>query len=218
MPPPASRPPLTRERILEAAVAISDAEGIAALSMRRLAREVGVEAMSLYHHFANKEALLDGLVDAVAGEIALPDAALEWKESMRTRAGSIRHVLLRHPWVAPLFLSRVNVGPNMLRLVDATIGSLRAAGFSLAAADHAWNAIDAYTFGFTIQEQSFPFEPSEYAAAAEAFLPRIPAETYPHLHAMSRAIIDGEHDGRHDFARGLEWLLDGLEREWGSGR
>jgi hypothetical protein len=110
-----------------------------------------------------------------------------------------------------LFVSQVNVGPNMLRYVDATIGCLRAAGFSYPMADHAWTALDGYIYGFTLQKRNFPLDPSEYATAAKTFLPLIPVEQFPYLHGLSEEVIAGRHDGVHQLQFGLELLLDGLE-------
>jgi len=130
---------------------------------------------------------------------------------MRDRAISAHPVLLRHPWATLLFVSRANIGPNMLRYVDSTVGCLRAAGFSYPMADHAWNALDAYTYGFTLQKLNFPFAPSEYAAAAKQFIHLIPVVQFPYLHGMSTEVIAGRHDGIQHIELGLELLLDGLE-------
>jgi AcrR family transcriptional regulator len=205
------RTPLSRERVLLAAVTLADEIGIESLSMRRLGEELGVEAMSLYKHAANKDDILDGIVDLVASEIELPPIGGDWKEAMRRRATSAHEVLLRHPWATMLIVSRANIGPAMLRYVDATIGCLREAGFSYRMADHARNAIDNHIYGFTLQELNFPFEPEDYAREAKAFLPMLPPDQYPYLHGLSQQVIDGSHDGLHDFQFGLELLLDGLE-------
>lgn len=205
------RRPLSRERVLQAAVRLADEVGIESLSMRKLGQELGVEAMSLYRHVANKDEILDGIVDIVAGEIELPALQGDWKAEMRRRANSAHHVLMSHPWVTMLIVSRVNTGPAMLRYVDATIGCLREAGFTYALADHAWNAIDSHIYGFTLQKLNFPFAPEEYAEVAKAYIDQIPVEQYPYLNGMSREVIDGKHDGLQDFAFGLDLLLDGLE-------
>lgn len=209
---PVRRAPLSRDRVLRAALDMADEGGLEALSMRSLAQSLKVEAMSLYNHVANKEEILDGLVELVVGEIEVPVPGGDWREAMRRRAISAHTVLMRHPWATMLFVSRFNVGPNMLRYVDATIGCLRRAGFSYPLADHAWTAIDAYTYGFTLQKRNFPLDPSEYAAAAAGFLYMIPVERFPHLHGMSQEVIAGRHDGMHQLELGLDLLLDGLER------
>jgi AcrR family transcriptional regulator len=209
---PVRRAPLSRAAVLRKALQMADKTGIESLSMRRLARALGVEAMSLYNHVASKEDMLDGLVELVAGEIEVPAPGGPWKATMRQRAISAHGVLMRHPWATMLFVSRVNIGPNMLRYVDATIGCLREAGFSYPMADHAWNALDAYIYGFTLQKLNFPLDPSEYASAAAQFLHLIPVERFPHLNGMSQEVIAGRHDGMHQLERGLELLLDGFER------
>jgi AcrR family transcriptional regulator len=210
--PTKRRTPLSRERVLQAAITLADESGIEALSMRRLGEELGVEAMSLYKHAANKDDILDGIVDLVASEIELPAMGGDWKAAMRRRATSAHEVLLRHPWATMLIVSRANVGPAMLRYVDATIGCLREAGFSYSMADHAWNAIDNHVYGFTLQKLNFPLKPEEYAQAAKAFLPQIPPDRYPYLNGLSQEVIAGRHNGLHDFQFGLELILDGLER------
>lgn len=206
------RSPLSRDRVLRTAVSLADEIGIASLSMRKLGEKLGVEAMSLYKHVSNKGDLLDGIVDLVVSEIEVPSIGGDWKRAMRRRAISAHEVLMQHPWATMLIVSRLNVGPAMLRYVDATIGCLREAGFSYPMADHAWNAIDSHIYGFTLQKLNFPLEPGEYAQAANAFLPKIPESEYPYLHGMSRQVIDGHHDGIHHFEFGLDLILDGLEQ------
>jgi len=198
--------------VLRTALKMADRGGIDSISMRKLAQALKVEAMSLYNHVANKEAILDGLVELVAGEIDVPSIGGDWRDSMRHRATSAHAALMRHPWATMLFVSRVNIGPNMLRYVDATIGCLRQAGFSYPMADHAWTALDAYIYGFTFQKLNFPLDPSEYASTALQFLPLIPVEHFPFLNGMSQEVIAGRHDGVHQLDLGLELLLDGLER------
>jgi AcrR family transcriptional regulator len=203
---------LSKQRVLQRALELADEVGIASLSMRNLGQGVGVEAMSLYNHVANKGEVLDGIVDLVMGEIDLPTIGSNWKKAMRRRALSAHEVLLRHPWATGLIVARPHFGPSMLRYVDATIGCLRAAGFSYRLADHAGNAIDSYVYGFTLQELSLPVAPESRAARAKALAPTIPSTKYPYLHGLSQQLIDGRHDGLYDFAFGLDLLLDGLER------
>lgn len=209
---PQIREPLSRERVLAQALQMADELGIEALSMRKLADALGVKAMSLYNHVKNKDDIIDGMVDMVAGEIDVPAVSADWKASMRRRAKSAHDVLLRHPWATMEIVNRVNIGPAMLRYVDATIGCLREAGFSFEMADHIWNAIDAHIYGFTLQELNFPFEAQEYSAAAENYLSLIPADKYPYLNGMTQRVMSGKYDGIHDFEFGLELMLDGLEQ------
>jgi AcrR family transcriptional regulator len=204
--------PLSRERILQTAIYLADREGIGSLSMRRLAQELDVKAMSLYNHIANKDDLLDSMVDLVVGQIAVPDRSLDWQTAMRRRAVSAHEVLLSHPWAAMELMSRMNVGPAMLRYVDATISCLYEAGFSLEMADHVWNAIDSHIYGFTLQELNFPIRKTDYSEAAAQGLPLIPADKYPYMNQLARDVMEGRYDGIHDFEFGLELIFNGLDR------
>jgi AcrR family transcriptional regulator len=220
--------PLSRERVLAAALRIADGDGIEALSMRKLAQELGVKAMSLYNHVANKDDIVDGIVDMVVGEIEVPEIGSDWKTAMRRRAISAHGVLLRHPWATMAMMSRMNVGPAMLRYIDATLGCLREAGFSFEMADHAWNAIDSHIYGFTLQELNFPLQPNEYSQAAKDFVSLIPgdreallrwrslsqrsADCYPYMNQLTHYVMEGRYDGLHDFEFGLGLILDGLDR------
>lgn len=208
----AHRVPVSRVRVLQTALALADETGLEALTMRALGQALGVQAMSLYNHVANKEALLDAMVDQVVSEIVLPSPEHPWQAEMRRRAHSAHTVLMRHPWACGLLMSRANVGPAMLRYVDATIGCLRAAGFSLPMVDHAWNALDSFIYGFTLQKLHFPFKAGEYAAKAAFFLPLLPAEQLPHMRAMTLAVANRQHDGLHTLDFGLELILEGLEK------
>ncbi|MBE9009977.1 TetR/AcrR family transcriptional regulator C-terminal domain-containing protein [Pseudanabaenaceae cyanobacterium LEGE 13415] len=203
--------PLSRERVLLAALRLADAEGLEALSMRNLAEELGVKAMSLYNHVKNKDDLIDGIVDIVVGEIEVPDFKLDWKTAMRRRAISAHEVLLRHPWATMPIVSRINIGSAMLRYMDATLGCLHEAGFSLQMADHILNLIDSHIYGFTLQELNFPVEPENYAKAAKEGLPMLPADQYPYMNHLTHEVIERRYDGLHDFEFGLELILDGLD-------
>ncbi|MDP2274564.1 MAG: TetR/AcrR family transcriptional regulator [Archangium sp.] len=206
------RQPLTPEKVLSAALQLADEKGLEALSMRNLAQVLKVEAMSLYNHVASKEELLSGLVEMVAGEIDVPVVGGNWKEELRRRAHSAHRVLTKHPWATMLFVSRLNIGPNMLRYVDATIACLHAEGFSFPQADHVWNTLDAFIYGFTLQKRNFPLVPGEYASAAKQFIHLIPPEQFPGLNGMSQEVIAGRHDGIQHLEFGLELLLEGFER------
>lgn len=209
---PAPRLPLDRDRVLAAAVRLADEGGLELLTMRRLAEVLGVQAMSLYNHVANREDVLDGMVEAVVGEFEVPAIGGDWRRAMHGRARSAHEALLRHPWAALLIASRLNVGPAMLRYVDATLGCLVEAGFTWIEADRAYNAIDSHVYGFTLQELSFPIPQSDYQDAARQYLPMLPADRYPHARALAERVAAGTHDGRNDFEFGLRLILDGLER------
>ena len=204
--------PLSRERILIAAIHLADKSGLESLSMRKIAQELGVQAMSLYNHVANKDDLLDGIVDIVIGEIEVPNLGVNWQTAMRRRANSAHEVLLRHPWATTPIVSRINIGPAMLRYIDATLSCLCEAGFSFEMVDRAWNAIDSHIYGFTLQQLNFPIETTEYAKAAREYLPNIPADKYPYMNQQCHHIIDGYYDGIADFNFGLELILDGLDK------
>ncbi|HVK20174.1 MAG TPA: TetR/AcrR family transcriptional regulator C-terminal domain-containing protein [Actinokineospora sp.] len=207
-----SRKPLSTERVLRAALAMADAGGTDTLTMRALGQALGVEAMSLYKHVAKKDAILDGIVDLVVGEIDLPVPGDDWKTAMRQRAISAHDVLLRHPWACALLMSRTNVGPAMLRYVESTLHSLRSAGFSVALADHAWNAMDNHIYGFTLRKVNSPFATDEYAEAAETHLPSLPPGEFPYLTELAVQVMEGHYDGVPPFTFGLDLILDGLER------
>ena len=210
----APRTPLTRERVLQAAVVLADREGVGSLSMRRLARELGVEAMSLYHHLPGKQALLDGMVDLVFGEIELPGGDGDWKAAMRRRAVSAREVLARHPWAIALMESRRTPGPANLRHHDAVLGCLRRAGFPVALTAHAYSILDAYIYGFALQEAGLPFDtPEETAEVAAEIMDGFPADAYPHLTELAvEHVLQPGYDYGDEYAFGLELILDGLER------
>lgn len=209
---PPSREPLTRDRVLRAAVTFADTQGLDALTMRALGAALGVQAMSLYNHVKDKEDLLDGMVELVVSEIEAPSPAAPWREAMERRAHSAHGVLMRHPWACSQLMSRVNVSPSMLAYIDATLACLTRAGFSLPMADHAWNAMDCFIYGFTLQRLHFPFAPQDYAAAAAGYLPSLSQAQYPAMHALTVQVATGGHDGLHALDFGLGLILDGLER------
>jgi AcrR family transcriptional regulator len=206
--------PLSRRRVLDAAVALADRDGVGALSMRKLAQELGVEAMSLYHHVAGKDAILDGIVDVVFAEIELPSGEGGWKAAMRRRAVSARETLRRHPWATALMESRSTPGPANLRHHDAVLGVLRNAGFSVELAAHAYSLLDAYIYGFALQESSLPFEtPEETAAVASSIMDGFPADAFPYLTEIAvEHVMRPGYDYGNEYQFGLELILDGLER------
>jgi AcrR family transcriptional regulator len=212
------RIPLNRQRVLQAAVALADRDGVRSLSMRRLAQELGVEAMSLYHHMANKDEILDGIIDAVFAEIDLPSGEAGWRAAMRARAISAREALLRHPWATGLMDSRSSPGPATLRHHDAVLGVVRNAGFSVAMAAHAFSVLDSYIYGFALQETNLPFEPSdEMAAVADSILGQDPGDEYPHLaELVVEHVLKPGYDYGNEYVFGLDLILDGLERARGT--
>ena len=206
--------PLSRRRVLDAAVALADRDGVGALSMRKLAQELGVEAMSLYHHVAGKDAILDGIVDVVFAEIELPSGEGGWKAAMRRRAVSAREALRRHPWATALMESRSTPGPANQRHHDAVLGVLRNAGFSVELAAHAYSLLDAYIYGFALQESSLPFDtPEETAAVASSIMDGFPANAFPYLAEIAvEHVMQPGYDYGNEYQFGLELILDGLER------
>ena len=211
---PPARIPLSRGRVLEAAVAIADEKGIESLSMRKLARAVGVEAMSLYNHVANKDDLFDGMIDVVFSEIDLPSAVDGWQTAMRQRARSIRTVLTRHRWAIGLMESRTSPGPATLRHHDAVIGCLRNAGFSVGLAAHAFSVLDSYIYGFALQERALPFDtPEESSERARAIMARFLADEYPHLAELTiEHVLQPGYDYGNEYKVGLDLILDSLEK------
>ena len=211
---PPARPPLTHDRVVAEALALADERGLTALSMRALAGRLGVEAMSLYHHVANKEALLDAMVYAVFGELHLPVVGGAWRSVLRARSVSGRAVLLRHPWAVGLMDSRRAPGPEALRHHDAVLGCFLAQGFSLVDTGTAFALLDAHLYGFVLQETSLPFEGEADLAAlgAEIIGPEVRA-AYPHFtaYAEGRAMQPGFVFG-DEFEVGLDLVLEALER------
>ena len=219
MPPrkrtPEPRIPLTRDRVLDTAVELADADGIEAITMRKVGEALGVEAMSLYNHVTNKSDLLDGMVDVVFAEIELPSAeAIGWREAMRVRCASARSVLNRHPWAVGLMDSRTSPGPATLAHHDRVLGVLIGAGFPLPLAGHAFATLDSYTYGFALQEAALPVGNSEeIAEMASQILAGEAADAYPHMTAFTTGYVLTEgYDFAAEFDWGLDLVLDGLER------
>jgi len=207
------RAPLSRERVLRAALVLADAGGIDSMSMRKLGEDLGVEAMSLYNHVANKDDMLDGIVDLVFGEMALPSGRGDWKPAMRKRAVSAHEALLRHPWAPSLMQSRTKPGPATLRHHDSVLGRLRTAGFTLVMAAHAVSVIDGYVYGFALQQINIPLQSREQVAAVGQDILRQMAGEYPHLAEMiTKHAMKPGYDYAKEFEFGLDLILDGLER------
>jgi AcrR family transcriptional regulator len=182
--------------------------------MRKLGQALGVEAMSLYNHVANKDDVLDGLVDIVFSEVDLQCTGGDWKAAMRQRAISAREVLARHRWAISLMESRTNPGAATLRHHDSVLRCLREAGFSIAMAAHAYSALDSYIYGFALQQTSLPFDSGEQAAeVAETILRQFPVDAYPHLAEMATEhVMEPGYSYAAEFEFGLDLILDGLER------
>jgi len=209
----AERAPLSRDRVLRSAVTVADTGGLGALTIRSLAQQLGVKPMSVYHYVANKDEILDGIVDLVFGEIELPVPGGDWQTEMRRRANSARRVLSRHPWAIALLQSRVNPGPATLRHHDAIIGSLRGAGFSVELTAHAFALIDSYVYGFALSEAALPIHgPDSVADIAESMMHQFfdPA-AYPHLlEFTTEHVMQPGYDFGSEFEFGLTVILDGL--------
>lgn len=208
------RKPVSRERALQVARALADAEGLEQLTMRRLAEELGVEAMSLYHHVPNKDAILDGMVDLVFAEIELPPTQVDWKTAIQLRATSVRGVLIRHPWAIRLMESRAAPGPATLAHHDAVLGCFRAGGFSVALTAHAYAVVDSYVYGFVLTELNLPFKTTEETRElAGAIFDQLPPGAYPHLVELTKEhVLKPGYSYSNEFDFGLDLVLDGLER------
>ena len=206
------RVPLSRDRVLAGAITVADAGGIGALTIRTLAQELGVKPMSVYHYVANKDEIIDGIVDLVYAEIDLPMAGGDWRQEMQRRANSARRVLGQHPWATPLLQSRLNPGPATLRHHNAFIATLRAAGFSVELTAHAFALIDSYVFGFALSENALPIHgPDSVADTAASMMHLFDAEAYPALLEFTMEhVMRPDYDFGEEFSYGLDLILDGL--------
>jgi AcrR family transcriptional regulator len=206
------RKPLSRDRVLRAAILLADEGGLESVSMRRLGQALRVEAMSLYKHVANKDDILDGIADLVTGDFEVPSRDVDWKTAVRRSAVSAHEVLLRHPWASGLIESRQNAGPARLRYLDALIGVLSAAGFAMPTVMRAIMALDSHTYGFVLQELAWPFELENAPEVAASFARGLPAGDYPNLVSLAEMVTTAPHGVPVDFEFGLDLILDGLER------
>ena len=218
-PEPATEPraPLSQERVLHTAVALADRHGLEWLSMRKLADELGVAAMSLYYYVPNKDRLIDGMIDIVFSEIEPPSLELDWKTAMRRRAVSTREALNRHRWAVGQMEGRTNHGPANLRLHDAVLGCLRAAGFSLEMTVHAYSVQDAYIYGFALQETRHGLRDRPTTSRPRRSGRWTPYEDvladYPHLvEVVGGYVAKAGYDYATEFLFGLDLILDGLDR------
>ncbi|MFI8185944.1 TetR/AcrR family transcriptional regulator [Actinacidiphila glaucinigra] len=215
--PQPARKTLTRQLVVRAAVELADAGGLETISMRKVGEAVGVEAMSLYNHVANKEDLLDGMVDVVFGEVELPKPGGDWRQAMRQRAISMRLVLSRHRWAIGLMESRSTPGPATLRHHDAVLGCLREGGLSLTLTAHAVSVLDSYIYGFALQEKTLPFgSPEETAELAGSIMSGFGDGEYPYLTEIATAhVMRPGYSYGDEFEAGLDLILNGLQRAAG---
>jgi AcrR family transcriptional regulator len=208
------RVPLTRDRILRAAIRIADEEGLDALTMRRLGQELGVQAMSLYNHVANKEDLYEGIVDLAMSEIEVPPPDVDWKAALRQSAISAHQAFVRHPWACNLHMATPRINDERMLWMEAVLRTLREAGFSPNMTHHAYHALDSHITGFTLWMVNMPFDSrEELLDMAEQFTPQIPADRFPYVieHAKEH-LEDPDPDEPSEFEFGLDLILDGLER------
>ncbi len=209
---PRRRPRLSRQRVLQGALMVADAGGIDALTIRSLAGHLGVKPMSVYYYVANKDEILDGIVDLVFSEITLPAPGGHWRAEMHRRAHSARRVLRAHPWALGVMDSRTSPGPASLRHHDAVIATLRGAGFSHERTAHAYALLDSYTYGFALQEVGLPFGGSDTVAdVADPIVEQFTTGEYPHLVQMATDYyLQPGYDFGDEFEWGLDLILDGL--------
>ena len=208
------RVPLSRERVLQAAIRLADENGFESLSMRKLGEELGVQAMSLYNHVANKDDLRDGIVDIVMEEIEVPPGDLDWKPALRQSAISAYEALIRHPWACSLMLASPRLIPARMEWMEGVLKTLREGGFSPELTHHAYHALDSHITGFTLWVVSFPFDTrEELVDLAEGFLRQIRPDRYPYVieHAHQH-LEEPDPDEPSEFEFGLDLILDGLER------
>ena len=204
---------LTKHRVVVEAIRLADREGVEGLSMRRLARELGAGAMSLYHYVASKEELLDAMIDIVFEEIELPPEGTDWQSAMRRHSVSARQVLARHPWAIGLMDSRTAPGSAHLRHREAVTACLRGAGFSVLMATHANWLLDSLVYGYALQEANLPFDTAdEFAEMAEdVYLPQLPPDEFPYLNESAAALVAAGFDPAEEFIFGLDLALAALE-------
>jgi AcrR family transcriptional regulator len=204
---------LSRERIVEAAVALADEIGFEACSMRKLAEELDAAPMALYRHVVSKEDLLDGMIDVVFGEIDVPSGQSDWKAEMRQRAIETRAALSRHRWANGLMESRTNAGPANARYHNDFMGCLREAGFPFRQAVHAYNAVQSYTYGFALQEKYLAFETPEESVDVARMTIEEHAADYPYLaEVLAEFTTSGGYDYDYEFEIALDLILDSVEQ------
>jgi AcrR family transcriptional regulator len=206
-----ARTPLTKELILRTAIGLADESGLEALSMRNLAGRLGVTAMSLYNHVANKDEILEGMIDAVFDEIEMPHSA-EWKEAILKSSISAREAMVRHPWATSLMMSSQGAGPSRLRHGDWLLGTLRSAGLSDEMIFHAYHALESHLLGWTLQQLNFPYQGEELADIVQTYLRDFPVEDYPNMSEHIRQHITPDERKQPGFEFALRIIIDGLEQ------
>lgn len=213
VPSPAKRERLSKSRILAAAIDLADRAGIEPLTIRRLATELAAKPMALYHHVANKDEILDGMLDLVYAEMTVPTVQPRWREEIRDRSMSARRVLRRHTWAIPLMDTPRAPGEATLRHHDAVLGCLLTGGFAVAIASHAYALLDSYVFGFALQESNLPFQgDAADRQMAERSVQALPPDVFPHLRRCAEEhFLSASYDFADSFEFGLDLILDGLE-------
>jgi len=207
------RVPLSRERVLQAAIVLADESGIESLSMRKLGQALGVEAMSLYNHVTNKNDILSGIVDIIESGIELPSRGGDWKRALRTTAMSAHDVLEQHPWAASLTLSTGGTRPARWHYMNGILGCLREAGFSAETTDLAYHALESHIAGFTLWTAQLQIEPDELPDLAATFVSELPDGEFPYLiEHVEQHLKERSAENVGAFAFGLDLILDGLER------
>jgi len=206
------RTPLSRERVIGAAIDLADADGLVALSMRRLASSLGVEAMSLYYHVRNKNEVLGGILERVLSELELPHAGTPWKQALRATALSAHAVLDRHRWAASLLMTPGVSSATRVRWMEAVLAALATARLPPGLADHAYHALDSYVVGFTLWQSSIPLSPAQIDDLARKYLATMPVAEFPHTAEHVRWHLQNSSGaGPGAFEAGLDMFLDGLE-------
>jgi AcrR family transcriptional regulator len=207
-----SRPALTQERVIEAAIVMADVNGANALTIRKLATELDITPMAIYHHLANKDSIIDGMVDKVFSEIELPPTDVDWKSAIRRRSVSAREVLSRHRWAAPLMESRRTAGPATLRHHEAILSCLRNGGHSIEMSAHAYALIDAFIYGFALLEANLPATGGQdMAALAETIIEPLSADLYPRLIELTTEhVLQPGYEFGDEFDFGIDLILHGL--------
>jgi AcrR family transcriptional regulator len=207
-----TRERMTRARVLRAALKMVDAGGLEALSMRKLATALGVEAMSLYNHVKNKEDIVAGILDLVVEEIELPAGDVDWRSSLRARTVAAYQAFVRHPWAAQIWMSASSPSIERFAQSDGVLRCLREAGLSPTTVYTAYHALDGYALGYALQRRDFPFGPTQLRRLAKDFLAGFPTENYPDFAEHVRQHLDEHFTSKDSFEFGLDLILDGLDR------